>query len=197
MRRGAALAAFAALLVATAVLLATTALAAEPATETATKPAPAPVAAEPALPVDGTPFFVALSVASADASAAWYERVLGFEVVRRQTFEEQGVSIAILRRGDALLELVDHPEARALGDLEPPVERTYLVHGIFKFGFLVPDLDAVIARLETLEVPLRGRIIEEGDGSFRSLQVVDPDGNFIQIFERLKGAAPEAAASLS
>jgi len=145
-----------------------------------------PPAAEPALPADGTPFFVALSVASADASAAWYERVLGFEVVRRQTFEEQGVSIAILRRGDALLELVDHPEARALGDLEPPVERTYLVHGIFKFGFLVPDLDAVIARLEKLEVPLRGRVIEEGDGSFRSLQVVDPDGNFIQIFERLE-----------
>lgn len=147
-----------------------------------------PPAAEPALPADGTPFFIALSVASADASVAWYERVLGFEVVRRETFEEEGVSVAILRRDDALLELIDHPEARALGDLEPPVERTYLVHGIFKFGFLVEDLDAVIARLEKLEVPLRGRIIEEDDGTLRSLQVVDPDGNFVQIFERLEAA---------
>jgi len=47
------------------------------------------------------------------------------------------------------------------------------------------DLDRTRERLERLGVPLRGGVVTEPDASMRSLQVEDPDGNLIQVFEPL------------
>lgn len=146
---------------------------------------PPPAAARPE-PLDATPFFTALSVRSADASAAWYGKVFGFEVVRRMEPPGRGVRIVLLRKSGALLELVESEAARGPVELEPPLERRFLLHGVFKVGFLVEDLDDAMRRLEGLEVQLRGKVFTEPDGGFRSLQVEDPDGNVVQVFERLQ-----------
>lgn len=151
---------------------------------TAEAEAPAEPEPAPPRPLEAEPFFVALSVADAEKSAAWYGEVLGFDLARRVD-TESGVRIRILRRPGALLELVQHPKARARRELEPPMERSFLLHGTFKTGFLVKDLDAAVKRLEALGVPLRGQVFTEPDGTFRSLQVEDPDGNVLQLFERL------------
>lgn len=158
---------------------------ARPPSQAPTPSAPKAEEPAPAQPLEAAPFFMALSVADAEKSAAWYGEVLGFDVARRVEMEESGIRVLILRRPGALLELVQHPEARAPSDLEPPLERRFLLHGPFKLGFLVDDLDAAGERLAALGVPLRGRTFTEPDGSFRSLQVEDPDGNILQLFERL------------
>jgi len=149
--------------------------AAEPVQETAAAEAPSPLEAQP--------YFVALSVADAEASAAWYERVFGFRTERSMDLAERGVRIRLLRGPAGLLELVEDREARALADLEPPIERRFRLHGVFKVGFQVTDLDATVDRLEALGVELRGQVFTESDGSMRSLQVEDPDGNVLQLFE--------------
>lgn len=140
---------------------------------------PAPAAAE------ARPFFFALSVSDLEASAAWYVRVLGFEEARRAQFGEPAVRIRLLRRDDALIELIEDPAARAAVELDPPLARRFRLHGVFKIGFVVDSLDETGARLQRLGVPLRGAVVEEPDGSMRSLQVEDPDGNVVQIFELL------------
>jgi len=147
-------------------------------------PAFCETAEKPAQALDGTPFFVAISVSDVEASSAWYQRVLGFEPSRAVDLEQRGLRIRILRRDNALLELTESVTARSMAQLDPPVEKRYLLHGVFKFGFLVDDLDQVAKDLERLEVPLRSRIVEEPDGTLRSLQVEDPDGNVVQVFER-------------
>ena len=63
--------------------------------------------------------------------------------------------------------------------------RRHRVHGIFKIGMASRDLDRTRERLERLGVPLRGGVVTEPDASMRSLQVEDPDGNLIQVFEPL------------
>lgn len=142
-------------------------------------------AQEPSVPIAGEPFFFALSVADVEASSAWYARVLGFEEVRSVDLPERGTRLRILRRSGALLELVEVEAATPAGGLDPPIERRFLLHGVFKVGFRVESLDRTVERLTELDVALRGEIVTESDGTMRSLQIEDPDGNVVQIFELL------------
>lgn len=131
------------------------------------------------------PFFFALSVADVESSAAWYRRVLGFRPARSIDLAERGVKIRLLDRDGAFLELVEDATARPPAEVDPALERRFRVHGVFKVGFLVDDLDHIRERLVELDVPLRGDPFTEPDGSMRSLQIEDPDGNVIQLFEIL------------
>lgn len=127
-----------------------------------------------------TPFFVALSVADMEQSVTWYRQVFGFAVVREMDLPERGITIRLLSRDGALLELIHDARAMPAGD-----DPRFLRHGVFKFGFLVPDLAAFVTTLESVGVPLRGEIFEEADVGTRALQIADPDGNVIQVFQRL------------
>lgn len=145
-----------------------------------------PAAAAELVSLDPQPFFFALSVADVETSEAWYRRVLGFESVGRLGEEGDAFRIHLLRRDGALVELVQSGAARSLDAHVPTIKKRHQVHGVFKIGFLVASLDDALSRLERREVPLRGKVITEADGSMRSLQVEDPDGNVIQIFEILE-----------
>jgi catechol 2,3-dioxygenase-like lactoylglutathione lyase family enzyme len=131
------------------------------------------------------PFFLAFSVRDVEASRVWYERVLGFADVRSIDMEERGARVRLMSREGAFLELVELSTASAMSDLTPPLEKRQHIHGVFKVGFEVEDLDEAIAHLEALEVALRGILFTESDGSMRSAQILDPDGNIIQLFEIL------------
>lgn len=135
--------------------------------------------------IDAQPYFAALSVRNVDTSVAWYERVFGFEVTRSLDNTERGFHIRLLKRSGAFLELVENANAQAAEDLDASLTRPHLLYSIYKFGFLVENLDRVVEQLEALHVPLRGSVFTEADGRMRSLQVEDPDGNVIQIFEIL------------
>lgn len=130
-------------------------------------------------------FFFALSVEDVATSATWYERVLGFETTRTIGQPGKPVRIHLLRRPGAFLELIESEQSRSLTKMEPSIKKRYLLHGVFKIGFRVENLSDTQARLKRLGVPLRGKVITESDGSMRSLQIEDPDGNVIQIFEIL------------
>lgn len=145
-------------------------------------------AASRALPpaVDVRPFGFALSVADVEASARWYERVFAFRSVRSVDLEERGVRIRLLARDGAFLELVQLRDARPLASVAPGVDKRQNLHGVFKLGLRVDDLEEAVARLGALGVELALGIFEEPDGSMRSAQVEDPDGNRIQLFEVLE-----------
>ena len=85
-----------------------------------------------------------LTVASFDESAAWYRRVFGFEVVERGIVEDQG-PWGVLRAGDALLCIYEHPELRF------DEYRTHLkkgVHAMAHFGLRITDRSAWEATIE-------------------------------------------------
>ena len=53
------------------------------------------------------PYLVAISVASVDASATWYQETLGLQLVEKKAFDEQGIKVAFLRSDGFRLELVE------------------------------------------------------------------------------------------
>jgi catechol-2,3-dioxygenase len=120
--------------------------------------------------------FVAVRAKDVTALAKWYERALGFEILSLRP----GGS-TLLQRGSAVIELVQRDDrkgsrANAADDLGTP--------GIYKFGFVVDDLDALTDHLKKRLVPVQGRVIVSDVGGLRTLAVTDPDGNLIQFFGR-------------
>lgn len=53
-----------------------------------------------------------LTVGSFDGSADWYRRVFGFEVVQDEVTDE-GVRWGVLRSGDAMLCIYEHPDKKS------------------------------------------------------------------------------------
>ena len=73
-----------------------------------------------------------ISVSSFDETADWYRRVFGFEVVQDET-DADGVRWGVLRAGDAMLCIYEHPE------LTYEHHREQGRHGINHFGLRITD----------------------------------------------------------
>lgn len=125
-----------------------------------------------------SPQFFALSVADAAASARWYQEALELKVLR--DFQPPGTTIhVVLLKSDALMiELLQHGEAKP----RTQAPEAYLVHGIFKVGFSVPDLDATVRALKAKGVTFSYEITQDPATGLRFAICKDREGNEIQIF---------------
>ena len=113
-----------------------------------------------------------MSVADLAASEDWYGRVFGFERVEGGTYD--GRPWAILRAGEALLCLYEHPERRA----PDPEEHGH--HGLSHFGLRITDRRAweeTVAR-EKVEVGYGG---EHRWPHSTAWYVTDPTGYEIEV----------------
>ena len=123
----------------------------------------------------GDQFFAVISQ-DVEVSAAWYSSLLQLEQVNRFHDEENGqYDIRMLKGEGFLLEIMQLADA---------VERPEgYVRGLFKVGFFVDDLDAFMAALPDTYEPLRQ--MEDAANRVRFVQYRDPDGNYVQVFQRL------------
>ena len=85
-----------------------------------------------------------LTVRDFEETAAWYGRVFGFEVVERET-DAHGRPWGVLRAGDALLCVYEHPEFRFE---DSDARRGRGAHGINHFGLRIADRAAWEATME-------------------------------------------------
>ena len=131
--------------------------------------------------------FVALSVASLDRMLPWYHDTLGFTVyatgVAPGGAPGGAIRFALLQQGNALVELLQLPGARPLGAVAPGTAPAQL-HGFFKSGFVVADLDAAYRRVQRLRLPLAYALGQPPNGPYRSFGLRDPEGNLLQLFGR-------------
>ena len=140
---------------------------------------------QPAFRTSGA--FFALSVADMAASAKWYQEKLGLTVVMNSPKQGGAPAGAMaLEGGGLIVELVEHDSARALSAIAPRVGSNVLLHGFFKAGVIVDDLDRALATLRA-----RGVEIAMGPfparGAIRANVIIrDNAGNLIQLF----GPAP-------
>ncbi|MEO7654204.1 MAG: hypothetical protein ABIS23_00785 [Sphingomicrobium sp.] len=89
-------------------------------------------------PLSANGGFIAASVADVDSSAEWYARLLDLKIVLRPP-EREGRRMVALEGKGMLIELIEERDAVPLEKAAPSIDRDYLVHGIFKGGFLVSD----------------------------------------------------------
>ncbi|MGE0640125.1 MAG: VOC family protein [Thermoanaerobaculia bacterium] len=134
---------------------------------------------DPAAP----PLFFALSVPDLEASIRWYTEKLDLEATRLPA--NASARVALLQGEGLLVELVEHSAAFDLAARVPEATGRYLVHGPFKVGFFVHDLDAAVARLRSRGAMFQGSVFTDDVLRAKSILVLDNDGNVLQLFERL------------
>lgn len=128
--------------------------------------------------------FLALSVANLNRMVAWYRDTLGFRVYAQGDAREGRVHYALLERDNSILELLQLAEARPLKEIAPSLEGSHLVHGFFKSGFVVANLDRAYADVKRMGIKLEYDIGGTPDGPYRSFGILDPGGNLLQFFGR-------------
>lgn len=128
--------------------------------------------------VDGT--FIALSVPDSAAAAAWYREKLGYEVIAQGEAPNKIARFALLRHGANVLELIEHAEARPLA--AAGAKAAHQLHGIFKAGFTVADLDAMYAYVRARHVEIAYDLTRAKDVPMRTFTIRDNSGNLIQFF---------------
>ena len=96
---------------------------------------------------DISPHHAAISVPNLEESVAWYQRMLGFEVVRRVA-PNANISIALLRRNGCYLEIFQVAGAQPLPESRRNPTADLAVHGIKHFAFEVADARGAAATLK-------------------------------------------------
>jgi catechol 2,3-dioxygenase-like lactoylglutathione lyase family enzyme len=125
--------------------------------------------------------FFALSVADIEASTAWYHEKLGLEITLRPP-RSGPASVVVLEGGGLIVELIQHDEAKALAKLNPPVGDAINLHGFFKAGFVVEDLDAALATLKSRGVQVAYGPFAAKEGRRANVIIQDNAGNLIHVF---------------
>ena len=90
---------------------------------------------------------VGISVPNAEESAAWYHKMLGFEVVTRMK-QGAGMTVVHIKRGNCYIELFQIAGAKPLPEYRRDPSADLRVHGLVHFAFQVSDVLAAIKELK-------------------------------------------------
>ncbi len=105
--------------------------------------------------VDLVPHHCGISVSDLDDAVAWFGRVLGFELERKDDFlAPQGVHIAFVRNGAFSVELFQHDQARPASPERSVPKEDIRTLGNKHICFLVPDMEAMVERFRANEVDI-------------------------------------------
>jgi catechol 2,3-dioxygenase-like lactoylglutathione lyase family enzyme len=125
--------------------------------------------------------FFALSVPDADATAAWYQKQLGFRVISEGEAPDAIARGILLEGHGSLLEIVQHSKAKPLKTVLPHGE-AHQIHGIFKIGFHVRDIDSAYKTMTASGAEVIYKLAVAHEMGLRSFTIHDHDGNLLQFF---------------
>jgi catechol 2,3-dioxygenase-like lactoylglutathione lyase family enzyme len=122
-----------------------------------------------------TPFYFAVLVADVDRSVEWYSAQLGLELLDDTSADDGRWRIANLQNDQIFVEIIRDDRAQVAED----------AMGLAKVGFRVSDVELVADRIER-DTGERPRVLDFERHGVRILQVLDPDGNIIQLSSQLR-----------
>jgi hypothetical protein len=125
--------------------------------------------------------FFALSVADIEASTKWYSEKLDLKIIKQMP-KENKVAVTVLEGGGLIVELIQHDDALPLSEACPSVKDNLLVHGIFKAGVIVNNLDNTLAKLRARYVEIAFGPFPAGPNQRANFIIKDNAGNLIQFF---------------
>ncbi len=126
--------------------------------------------------------FVAISVQDLDASTRWYVEKLGLDVLKRATAPDNSAAVAVLQANGLTVELVWFASAVPLSKLRPERQGSHEVHGIFKSGVFVTNLDSSFAELKSRDVVFAFEPFFDSSMQCRMFAIRDNNGNILQFF---------------
>ena len=130
------------------------------------------------------PYFGAVIVENIDSSVAWYTKILNLKIIKRQENKEAGYKIVNLGNDEILLELLELNSSVSAKTLLEKNPGKKWVTGIMKIGFKTDDIDLTYDNFKSMNLKFRGGIVTDPDTNKKMFIIIDPDGNYIQFFEK-------------
>ena len=114
----------------------------------------------------------------AEATARWYEKMFGAEIIR--SVQSDGRPRLDLNLGGVAVFIAQVPAEQAVA---PPPEPPYF--GLEHIGLRVSGIDEVVSELKAkgVEFIVAPTVTKTADGNFNSAFVRDPDGILVQLDE--------------
>ena len=125
--------------------------------------------------------FVAISVPDLETSEAWYTEKLALKVVKHAISSDRKSAVTILQGNGLCVELVGLADAVSLSKIAPG-KGSHQVHGIFKAGIFVDDLDSVLKYLKSRNVTMAFEPFFDASMQCRMFAIRDNNSNILQFF---------------
>lgn len=122
----------------------------------------------------------AISVNNLDESVAWYNRVFGFEEIKRGVIPGTKVKSCHMQAPGFLFEIFCNEEAEPLSEFRKKPNTDFLVPGNKHISFGVPDAHILVEQFKEMGVNIA--FIAEVDNTY-GVFINDNTGNLIEIFE--------------
>jgi len=130
-----------------------------------------------------SPHHVALSVPNAEESAAWYHKMLGFEVVIRMN-QGAGMTVVHIKRGNCYIELFQVAGAKPLPEYRHDPSADLRVHGLVHFAYQVSDVPAAIKELKSKGAEIAMEPVDTPGVAFAFVR--DNAGNCFELIQYKK-----------
>ncbi len=132
------------------------------------------------------PSFIAFTTHKDSELGTWYKNTFGLEIVKEFAFPDGSVTGVLMKKDEFVVEIFYRNDALKKSDLKPN-SNSEQWSGFMKFGFYTDanliDLKACL-KSENINA---GRIFRDDNLGIDLLQVIDPEGNVLEIISRLKG----------
>ncbi len=131
---------------------------------------------------------VGISVPNAEESAAWYKKMLGFEVVTRMN-QGNGMLVIHIRRGNCYIELCQIVGAKPLPEYRRDPNTDLRVNGLVHFAFQVPDVAAAIKILKAKGAEIAMGPVDTPGVAFAFVR--DNSGNCFELIQYKQAPKPK------
>ena len=128
------------------------------------------------------PHHFGMSVGDLDAAIDWFDKVLGFELDRKEDFlAAHGVHIAFIKNGAFSIELFHHDQAQPASPERSVPNQDIRTLGNKHMCFQISDMAAMVERLKANNVTIAMGPFE-APGSVAAF-VLGPDGALIELIQ--------------
>jgi methylmalonyl-CoA/ethylmalonyl-CoA epimerase len=143
----------------------------------------APIAQDNSVSFEISHHHVGISVPNAEESAAWYHRMLGFEVVTRMK-QGDGMTVVHIKRGNCYIELFQIADAKPLPEYRRDPSSDLRVHGTVHMAFQVPDVLAAVKELKAKGAEIAMAPVDTPGVAFAFIR--DNAGNCFELIQYKK-----------
>ena len=131
-------------------------------------------------------FLVGISVKNLEAETSWYVDRLGFKLAKEMSVANGRIIFRWLTQGNERIELVYSATAADAAPVRGKPLAHVALHGLAHFTLETDDLEATRKALIAKGVTLAVDVTEVKDLGIKAIYITDPEGNAIEIVQRVK-----------
>ncbi|MBU0467501.1 MAG: VOC family protein [Candidatus Omnitrophica bacterium] len=126
---------------------------------------------------------VGISVSNLKRSIAFYKKHFDLDCVEKYHFKDKGMTIAILKKGDFILEFFEFKKFKPLPKYRKTLDADLSTVGVKHFSVEVDDIFKIFKNFKKARVPFEKEMQTFNNGAHYFF-IKDPDGILIEIMSK-------------